>query len=417
MKGNIPDRQDLERCLGEGYRLDGSFASLWAIEVILNTLRKQPQFQRHGDWIPAYLTALLKRAYGEMGIPVEECEDLVLYIRDSDYRQNVYQDYQRLLKADSPFPTIAPQTWQEAPVLNLASAPWYGLAALLRAQPWAEGRVRTYDEIQPQSEPALDWLVREYLRTEFKEKEDEEFKDMAACLLTAMFWPPLVAPGNQFADHNLNQICKIFKAQKQPDTFINTLLRLLVSQDRLVSLLAGASCFLISIAPTSPRDARALRRCTRYFRTLPASISGEPHDRVLEVIHMLGSSIEAPLKGGNEPEYLETIAFSNQNKYALAAEKITTLIARFPNNPLYHRTRGRLMERLGKDAYAIEDYNRALYLKADYWQALVNRGGFYVRKGAYPKAHADFLAAIKIRPDCETTRDNLLETYFLSKQA
>jgi len=409
----IPNKSELQACLGETLKLDGSFASLWAIEVILNTLRKRPEWHQNCDWIPDYLLSLFTRAYTEMGLQPDTSEKGVIKI--SNYSQNVYEDYKKLLNPPTPFPTIDDHQWSKTPVFHLGTIPWYGMAVIFQAQQWAGGNKTPLDQRPELRDRSIDWLVKEYLRSEFKDNGDEEFKHVAEQLLRAILWPTILHKENHFGELNLPTFQRVYESESMPDNFMNVLLRLLVSQDKLISVFGGAACFLINIAPSSALEARCIKRCIQYFKTLPPALNGETHERVLEVIDLLSSSHETPLKGMKEVAYLESIRLANEKKYDLASERLTTLILNHPDRALYVRTRGKLMEKLDKDQYAIDDYNVAIRLKPDYWQALINRGTFYARKKKFKQAYSDFLAALKLRPDCENTRDNLLSVYFLNK--
>lgn len=392
--------------MGETPRLDGCFASLWAVEVILNVVRKKAQLRDHVAWVPHYLFAVLKRACVEMGVELKQSANGILQTRARTH--NVFEDFKKLLDPPAPFPAIHPHDWHKAPVFGVAAVPWYGLAVVL------QGQTNAPEKNHKHFETAINWLTDEHIRCDFHEGDD--FKEIGKKIIEAMLWPPLCHPGNQFAELNFPQLQKLYTAESKPDQFINALLRILISQNRLLSVLAGATCFLINIAPTSPLEARCVRRAQNYFKTLPPAIDGDSHERVMEVVKMLAAPLESPLNGLDHPTYPECIMLANRNKYEEAAEKLSNLIVRNSDCALYLRMRGKMMEKIGKDQYALDDYNEAIRLKDDYWQALTNRGSLYLKRGKFQKAYSDFFSAFQVRPECETTRDLLLEAYFLTKK-
>lgn len=409
----IPDKTELEKHLGESFRLDGSFASLWAVEVILNILRKKPEWQTLCNWIPQYVLSVLERSFREMGHDVTTDEKGTLSIDSGRYIQNVFSDIAMLINPPLPFPTISGQNWSSTPVLRLAALPWYSLAVIFQSQEWSPTKLAALAERQEDQLKAVSWLSQEYFVSELS--QSEELKSVAFKILKATFTTPIYLEQNRSLELLLPQLQSIFTREVLPDNFVNALLRLTISQDLFVSVVAGACCFLINIAPTSPQEARSVKRCADYFKNLPQSIGGESNERVLEVVKMLSANLETPLTGMENSVYLESIRLANEQKYDLACERLTSLINQVPDKALYWRTRGKILEKLGREQYAIDDYNQAITLKPDYWQALINRANLSVKQKKYENARCDFLLASSIRPDCEITRDNLLTCYFLEK--
>lgn len=404
----IPNKAELEKHLGETFKLDGSFASLWAIEVILNVVRAQPRWQNQVQWIPHYILDVLTRAFKEMGLSPEVSCDGVL--KCATYSQNVLKDFELLMTPPTPFPTLQPHTTSKAPVVGIAATPWYGLSVLFMAQEWAQSGIINPEQKPEHAQRVVDWLVSDYIKSEFA--IDDEARPVAQKLLHTLLWPIFMAPNNLNGELNLPQVQRLFTTQTKPDHIISAILKLLVSQDLRLSLLAGATCYLINICPTSPLEARCLKRSLSYFKTLPPSLGGESHDRITEVVRMLSSNAETPLAGTGNPLFLESIKLINQQRFTEACERLTALISQYPDNALYYRTRGRQFEKLDRDEYAIDDFNKALSLKSDYWQALINRASFYTRLRKPTQAHDDLRVALALRPDSEETRDGLLRLYF-----
>ncbi|MBF0104797.1 MAG: tetratricopeptide repeat protein [Deltaproteobacteria bacterium] len=440
----IPDKEELEKRLGETCKLDGSFGSLWAVEVLLRAIRNRTEWLNFCPWVPSYILSVFARAFGDMGLSFTERAQGIYQAGPRGFIIDMTADYQMLLHPPVPFPVLGHHSWRPVPVLHLAACPWYGLSVLFGAQNHnlheAENPTRadTMQKLMPKrvektclgsdgagavsaapergaKEPVLSWLVKDYMQYEIR--ADDISKSLAEKILRAMLWPLLCDDQNKNATENLGELGEIFKAESKMDDFVNVILRLVVSQDRMISVLAGAACFLINIAPTSSLEARCFKRCLQYFGTPPLSISGEDHERALEIIKILTSSSDAQLKGVDDGSYLETIKLANQDKWDQALLLITRLIETKPDHPLYLRSRGKLYEKMGKKQLAHDDYNTALAIKPDYWQALINRAACYTAEQNYKLAESDYIAALKLRPDCEDTRDNLLRVYFLKNLA
>ena len=73
--------------------------------------------------------------------------------------------------------------------------------------------------------------------------------------------------------------------------------------------------------------------------------------------------------------------------------------------------RGSAYQIAGAYDRAIEDLNKAIYLKPKYVQAYFNRGSAYRGKGAYDRAIADYSTAIELNPDYALAYFNRGSTY------
>ncbi|OVE81505.1 hypothetical protein BVY03_03595, partial [bacterium K02(2017)] len=410
MTDNILKEQltEIDLRLGETYNLNGHFSSLWALEVVLHTIRKKPEWKQHCEWIPNYLLNLINNAYTEMGIETDIIDKTTLKIIDTNYTINFKNDFSKLLDPTTHYPILNKETWQNSPIIQQAICPWFGFSALLQSTQWH------VEQNPDQFNKAITWLVNDYIQSELNKQE--ELHPLAQQMIKIMLWPPLLQGDKEKPSTNIENLQELYLAQESTDKFINITLKLLTSQDRLLSVMAGALCFLINIAPTSAIEARCLKRCINFFGSVPKSLSGESPERILEVIKILASSNEQPVKISDDPQYLECIKLTNQNKLDEATDIISNLIKKNPKSPLYIRTRGKLYDKQGKDLLAIEDYNKTIGLKADYWQALINRGSYYAKQQKFKLAEIDYRQALKIRPDCENTRDNLLSIYFFNLQ-
>ena len=93
------DRDELERRLGGPFRLDGSFASLWALEEILVPLRRAPNLHWQASWIASYLADVFARAFEEMGLKFERPSATAITVTAPiSYRFDTKHDLARLLR-------------------------------------------------------------------------------------------------------------------------------------------------------------------------------------------------------------------------------------------------------------------------------------------------------------------------------
>lgn len=409
----MPDREELEKRLGLSDSLNGSFASLWAIEAILTTARKNPKWQPLCSWMPEYLFSILKRAYSEMGLKLCVSEMGTLVTNLPSYQQNIFQDFQKLIAPDNPFPSLSGKYWTSAPVFNLAATPWYGLAVILKNQPWAQTKHADIHDMPDHIRCAIEWLIQDYLKYEFQ--NEAEITKAATPLLRAMFWPPFGLNGNENGMKSVQQLVQAFHQIDDTDHAVQALLKLLTSQDRFISVIVGAACFEFNFCPTNALEANCMNRCIKYGKILPKATSTDGIERIHEVVHMLTTRSFSSQALPKEPAFLEAIQLINQQNYAPASLKLTELMAKFPDQSLFPCTRGHVHEKLFQTDSAMNDYNLALNLNPDLWQALISRGKLYLRQNHFIEARHDFFEAQKLRPGCEITRNLLLTEFFTSQ--
>jgi hypothetical protein len=284
----VPDKVELERRVGFTYKFDFSFASLWSVECLLNTIRQVPQWQVHTNWLLDYITTLLERAYQEMGLSVDATQVGVLKTRSPDYTQSLVEDFPKLLNLQDPFPTFYGLTWKCRPVLEMAAVPWYGLACVFQNQAWAKAEPVSLSQAPERRDRAVKWLTQEYLRSEFDNQE--VYVDCAREILRPFFWPPLISENIPDARENITKILEVCQKWPNEEIVVNVLSKLLISQDRLVSILAAAVCFLINMGPSTRFEALCMLRCLDYFAKLPEARFGKPDERILSVIQILSDT-------------------------------------------------------------------------------------------------------------------------------
>lgn len=284
----VPDRAELERRLGFTYKFDFSFASLWSVECLLSTIRQVPQWQIHTAWLLDYTAAILERAYQEMGLDVDATQAGILEIRSPHYRQSLIDDFPKLVNLSDPLPTFYGLTWKYRPVLEMAAVPWYGLACVFQNQAWAKTEPVSLSQAPERRNRAVKWLTQEFVRSEFDNQE--VYADCAQEILQPLFWPPLISENIPDARENIANILAVCQKWPNEEIVVNVLSKLLISQDRLVSILTAAVCFLINMGPSTRFEALCMLRCLDYFAQLPDARFGKPDDRILSVIRILSDT-------------------------------------------------------------------------------------------------------------------------------
>ena len=312
----VPDKAELERRLGFTYRFDFSFASLWSVECILSTVRQVPQWQVHTAWLVDYVTAVIHRAYTEMGLIVDASLPGLLKTESPQYTQNIVEDFPKLVAAQGSLPTFYGFTWKYRPVLEIAAVPWYGLACVFQNQAWAKTEPVSLNQAPDRCERAVAWLVKEFVRSEFDNQE--VYADCARALLKPMFWPLPVSENVPSAQENIAAVLEVCKKWPNEEIAVNVLSKLLVSQDRLVSILTAAVCFLINMGPSTRFEALCMLRCLDYFAQLPEAHLGKPDERILSVIRILSDTPVGTVDLKTNPKYDEFSRLLN-----LGAELVT----------------------------------------------------------------------------------------------
>jgi tetratricopeptide (TPR) repeat protein len=402
----IPHREELERRLGPPYSLDGSFASVWAIERLLETVRRIPAWRKHVAWLPDYLADFFTRAYAEMGIHASrvgnsiECENI-------QYKFDLGADVTHLMENTGPMATFYGCQWLGLPVMGRASLPYYAFATLAQNQAWADsdhdliGRKRDHlDRLMP-------WLIRDTLagivlppglsRTD------------AEGLVAAVLWPPLGYHMNDHGELNLDRIVERVKAVQDHAALRPFMLSLATSQNYFVRLVAAMFClrFADCIPNAQPLLPQTREAALAYQDALEfQSITGSAELRA--VLARFLPDDEAALQGRTDLGYIAYGEALQQNNFPEALRHLEGLVSLSPENPMFLCSRGHVREQLGQHAQALSDYTLALKIYPRYWQARINRGVFHSRNKHFPLADADLLEAAAIRYGDGDARNNLL---------
>lgn len=403
----IPDHGEFERRLGGPYRLDGSFAALWAIERILETVRRMPHWARHVGWLKTYMADFFAAAFAAMEIRFVrsgngfECKNI-------RYSFDVGADIDKVIHAAGKQPMFYGLYTFGWPVMNLAALPYYAYATLAQNQEWAEadhdmiGRRRDHlDRVTP-------WLVEDTLRG--IELPPGISRDDAGRIAFALVWPPLGFQMNEKAEFNLKNLGERVPKIADQRAVVPLMRSFARSQNYFIRLVAAEYCKLQQIEPQNQNEALAYREASAYFLTpLPSSLENS-------VARFLPDD-EAALPGRDHPKYIAYHEQAQRGDYASALPSLNELLTDFPAQAMFLCARGDVLTHLGRAEEALADFHESIRLYPRYWQARINRGVLYSRAGQYEQADADLIEAAKIRFGDPHAANNLLCSFFFRKDA
>ena len=401
----VPSRQQLESRLGLPYVLDGSFASLWAVERVLTALRRAPKLAEQAGWIAPSLAQVFGRAFSEMGAEItwNGVSSLRAVFPEAIYAIDTAEDVRRLLHPSEPFPSFYGLYWRGLEGFGPARTPWYGLATIFQNHAWAQTDHGPIGTQRTRMDRAVRWLVDEQVASLGLRADDLV---LARKVARAMVWPPLGYPMNERGERNLPRLREVLadadanEARTVLDAFVGM-------QDRAFQLLAAATSIHFAIPPDNRHEALVYRNARQFFRIrdVPPFIK--------DACRRLAADLETPLRGRTHAAYDEVFNASPEEGVRMAAK----ILAKEPNLPVFQCMAGRHHERLAHDAQSMRHYSRAIELKPDYVQARINRGCLLARRGDFDLSDSDFLAARNNRPEDEDLRNNLLLNFFFAKAA
>ncbi|MCB9592405.1 MAG: tetratricopeptide repeat protein [Sandaracinaceae bacterium] len=387
-------RAELERRLGEGAALDGSFASLWAIEDVLVPLRRVRGLATRASWLTGYLVALVARAFEEMDLDVT-VDGARVATSAPAYAVDVAAALAKLLDPPRPFPWLI---GVEADLEALGAAPAWGLATVLQNHAWAETAHAPIAEQPDRLERGIAWLTREHLRVAGLDGPAAE------AVVRAMLWPPLGYPGNEAGEHNRPRLLEALAPLAGADA-MTILDRLVAHPDRHVSLLAGWASVECCVPPDTRREAAVLREALTRFR--PAVVPPVIEQRIGELLPW-SLHVDAELAAAAELQRLEGADPDAALERALAA------VREAPGDASRHLALAGIAERRGEAELAMSSYDRAVELGPRDWAARTGRGVLFSRAEQWEAADEDLLAALEARPDLPASRHNVLLNYFLA---
>ncbi|MFK8000690.1 MAG: tetratricopeptide repeat protein [Polyangiales bacterium] len=396
-----PERVELERRLGGVYKLDGSFASLWAVEEILKPIRRAPGLAKNLDWVAEYLADLFQRAFEEMKMKVDrETATKLVVTAPIRYRLDTAKDLERLIRPPKALPTFHGIRWLGGSGLGSAMVPWYGLSTIFQNNSWAETNHDMIGRQRDRMDRAVPWLCEEHVRGLDLAAEHHE---LARKVARWMVWPPLGYSANDHGEHNLPKLRQI--VEEEDATASRTVLDAFVAgQDRAAQLLAAATSIHFAIPPDTRHEAMVYRDAVKVFRLdAPPFIRG--------AISEHGASMETPNVDADHPKYAAVYSAEPRQGVQLA----DLVLKDEPDLPTFLCSKGRHLEALRDTAGALACYDRAIALKPDYVLARINRGSIHSMQKDFVRGDADFFAAREVRPEDADLRGNLILNHHFAK--
>ncbi len=400
----IPDREELEKRLGV-YRLDGSFASLWGIERVLETVRRMPAWPRHVDWLKTYMADFFAAAFRAMDIPLVRTGNTI-ECRNMRYKFSTDVDIPRVVSPETKQPMFYGLYWLGSPVLGKAALPYYAFATLAQNQEWAEADHDMIGRKRDHLDRVVPWLVEDTLKQ--VNLPPGLTADDARMIVSALVWPPLGFQMNEKAEYNLRKLAE--RAPQVSDRnavrpFLRSLAR---SQNYFIRLVAAAYCVEQGIEPQNRDEALAYREAAAFFEAALSPALQAMAARFLP-------DDEAALTGRRDPLYEKYGEAAARGDYDVALEELNKLVSASPANAMFLCSRGDALARLGRHEEALADFSESLRLYPGYWQARINRGVAHSRAKRYDLADADLFEAAKIRYGDADARNNLLCSFLFKK--
>jgi tetratricopeptide (TPR) repeat protein len=398
----IPGSAELERRLGGPFRLDGSFAALWAIERILETVRRMPGWSRHVDWLKTYMADFFAASFRAMGIDFTrqgngfECKNI-------RYKFSTDADIPRIIHPSAKQPMFYGLHTMGWPVIGQACLPYYAFATLAQNQEWAEADHDMIGRLRDHLDRVVPWLTKDTLADiQLPPGLSHEDADM---LVSAMVWPPLGFQMNEKAEYNLRKLKERWPQVADQNAARPFLRALAASQNYFIRLIAAEFCKGIKIDPENQNEALAYREASAYFET------GLDPGLAAAVNRFLPDD-EAALTRRHDPLYEAYGKAVEHGDYAAALKDLENLLQSDPGHPMFLCSRGDAFTHLDRTEEALADFNASIDHYPGYWQARINRGVLHSRAGRHDLADADLFEAAKIRYGDPHARNNLLCSYF-----
>lgn len=361
--------------MGGPFRLDGSFASLWAIERILETVRRMPRWVQHVGWLKNYMADFFAAAFSAMDIRFTRSGNR-FECKNTRYNFDVDTDIERVIYPAAKQPMFFGLYTLGWPVMNQAALPYYAYATLAQNQEWAEADHDMIGRRRDHLDRVTTWLVEDTLRG--ISLPPGISKQDAGMVAFSLIWPPLGFQMNEQAEFNLKNLAE--RVPQLSDQYaVPQLMRAFVrSQNYFVRLIAAEYCKARQIEPQNQNEALAYREACAYFTTvMPPAL-----ERI--VARFLPDDADK-LSGRDDAEH---------SAYGKSVQ------------------RGDTLTHLGRLEEALADFNEAIRLNPRYWQARMNRGVLHSRAKRHDQADADLFEAAKIRFGDPQARNNLLCSYF-----
>ena len=109
-------------------------------------------------------------------------------------------------------------------------------------------------------------------------------------------------------------------------------------------------------------------------------------------------------------------ALQRAGKSALALKDYQSAIDLKPGHPQAFNNRGIVYEQLGDFNSALSEYSKAIELKKDYGDAIYNRGNIYSILKKYEEAESDFNMLLQFEPDDIVTKYRIAELFIFTNR-
>jgi len=349
-----------EQAIGVPGALDGRFSSLWAIEWIVDTARRMPEWTWHVKWTEQYIADILQRAYREMGLNPSRVGNRVS-TEVPAYAQDVTRDFARLMEPPPAMPTFHGTAYRPVRELGRAVIPLYSLAAIFQNQTWAECEHGPIGDRRDHLDRGVPWLVEEYHKSFFG--DDQFDPKLVKPILRTMAWPPLPYQLNDNGEHNLAQF-KTFlderKAGGQSPEIRGILYRLIASHDLSLSILAGVYACSMQLPPNGKTEARLLQRAIRHHANIGLLFpSPEAAQRFCNQVYELAPRHDVLAEDLDSPGYDHALQLLDAGKWADGKEACERLLMH-RSNPAFYAALGWAEANLGNHDQAFAAYGTAL---------------------------------------------------------
>ncbi|MCB9594852.1 MAG: protein kinase [Sandaracinaceae bacterium] len=376
-------RAELERRIGAPHRLDGSFPSLWSLELLLRSVRRSTFVHAALAWVGPYVRGVIERAYRELGLTVVDLGPDLLSVERPGFVTNLAKAVTQMMSQRPP-----PEGSDLSPVLGMALAPRFGLEAVTLGMPLLRPRGAKHPQLL---EPITAWLAAEHARATGLDARD-------APIVRALVAPSFGYVASDGAEH----VAAVRAILGSADP-ARPLLALAKGPDRYLAVIAARVALELGIAPPDAESAHAMRRACRHFALDPAIADGLPFG-------------ERPLEGADDPRYVEARRLEGAGDLLRAHALADELCRAHPDRAAGFLLRGTLAVGLGRDGAARADLDRAIELRPDHAAAWVERSELRAKTDPIEASEADLLVARSLRPDDDDMRARLVVSYLVTQR-
>jgi len=213
---------------------------------------------------------------------------------------------------------------------------------------------------------------------------------------------------NEQAAYNLQGLEGCWQRSAFQGALRQLVLQLAGSQNYFVRLVAAKFCLLHGITPRDRNEALGMREAASVFGVRAEGQLAVELERFLP-------DDERLLRGREHRDYVASCEAASAGDFSTAISGFNRLVQAEPGNAMFLCARGDALTHLGQDEAAPADFNRAVALNPNYWQARINRAVLNARRGDFDESDNDLYEARRIRFADPDTRNNLLCNFFLQQ--